>query len=172
MPNPENRRGIEEAAKPGRPDRLVPGHLGEKRTETKIDKKSKRTEAQQAYEQRAEQISRAPDLEGMLRKHATETGEPAPEGLNLSLIEIENFQRRVREAEDLRDVIKKSTDPREQAKAAELYNEKKKMIQSYLDDGLNTGSLASHAEMVVQPISSSLEIMTSRYKLPTMVVRH
>ncbi|MDO8618674.1 MAG: AAA family ATPase [Candidatus Daviesbacteria bacterium] len=85
---------------------------------------------------RQEALWSAPDLEGVLQNYLKEQGKEVPEDRNLSLIAIEEFQRRAKEAQDLRRVARLSKDPVEKAYASLLYGEKKKQLDEYLGLGL------------------------------------
>ena len=123
-------------------ENLIPhGHFeGEaeiKAPETK-KKEEKPLTPQEQYGQRKEALRRAPDLEGTLREEwKAEKGGEAPEGVNLSLRTVESFRRAVREAQDLRKVVRYSKDAGEKATALSLYTQKNEEIQQTLKYGLS-----------------------------------
>lgn len=127
MPNPEGQPTVEELKKP---EKLLPTHLG-----GEVEETEEGLQPEKAYEKRQEELSEAPDLEATLKKHLEDKGQTIPENLNLSLIAIEEFQRYVHEAQDLREVVKKAVDPNEKVKALSAYNAKKEQIQEYVDLG-------------------------------------
>lgn len=117
------------------PERLLPLHISkiEGQTNGILERGQLRQEA----------LNRAPNLEEILKakiiasnkEKGVEPVEP-PEGLNLSLIAIEEFQRYAREAQDLRRVARGAQDPVEKAYASLLYGEKKKKVDEYVALGL------------------------------------
>lgn len=141
------------------PERLLPHHLGEElpSEETEESKKEKRPpeEAEQQpeqpeeekekksgralYQERQEALNQAEDLDSLLRAEwkAKHEGKDAPKGINLALRYIESFRRTVKEAQDLRKVIRYGKSSSEKSAALAAYTEKKKEIDEYLDKGLS-----------------------------------
>jgi len=116
---------------------------GPKETDTNLRRKS--------HEARWEELDKAPDFDGVLREYLKEKGIEPPETLNLSLIAIEEFQRYVKESQDLRKVLQGAnigegkvshSDPKELEKmqrerktAAIAFARNHKEIKEYLSYG-------------------------------------
>lgn len=110
-------------------ERLIPRHIGGESNHGKEDS------AVERYEQRQETLDKAPRLESQLRKLLKERGTEPPEGLNLSLVAIEEFQQIANEAQDFRAVVKKAKDPKERAEALKLFHLKEQKLKEYLAYG-------------------------------------
>ena len=115
------------------PERLVPHHLGGEIEEEKLKEESPPEEepakeegeqvteepkeektGHEMYEERQEALRKSEDLDGILRKEWKEKyGKEAPKGINLALRTIEAFRRDVKEAQDLRKVIRYGKDAAE-----------------------------------------------------------
>ncbi len=92
----------------------------------------------ESFEKRKEVLAKAPDLEGVLREEwKKERGTEAPEGINLSLRTVETFRRTVKDAQDLRKVVRYSKNPEEKATALSLYTQKNEDIKEITKHGLS-----------------------------------
>lgn len=79
------------------PARILPTHIG-----GEVQAQS----PQERFRLRQEQLRAAPNLEDVLKGQFKERGLEPPTNVNLSLKRIQNFERDVREAQDLREVAK------------------------------------------------------------------
>jgi len=114
----------------GGPRHLLPRHLGGEFSESAPDPKERRNARQKA-------LDAAPDFGETLRKGPEDRGIQVPETLNLSLLAIEDFQRLMREAQDLRVVVRNAAELPEKIQALTLYKETKSKIDEYLSEGLS-----------------------------------
>jgi hypothetical protein len=138
------------------PERLVPKHIagdteslvgeGIDKTELQIpaidqtsataEEIAQKTEVQrQRYESRWEALDRAQDFEAILAEQLKSRGKNVPENLNLSLLAIQEFQRYVEEAQDLRKQVKVAENPQQKSLALRALAEKKKQIDEYYGFG-------------------------------------
>lgn len=108
--------------------RLIPVHpAGEFEGKTPGERRAARQEA----------LDMAEPLEGILRQEMVRGGVEVSDGTNLSLRFIEEFQQKVREAQDLRKVIKAVERDEDKVRAMGLYSLKREQINQYLDYGVS-----------------------------------
>lgn len=126
------------------PERIISPHfegeeeLNNRAEETKKEEASPGDYEKRLYKERQEALKKSPSLEEALREEwKTEKGSEAPEGVNLSLRAVESFRRTVKEAQDLRKVVRYSKDAEEKTTALSLYAQKTEEIEKYKDYGLS-----------------------------------
>ncbi len=126
-----------------KPEKMIPAHLGgelsgKKSKEVSDSDKLEEKTPQGQYNIRTEALRRSEDLEEKLRQEFKKAySEEPPKGINLSLEMIESFRRIVKEAQDLRKVIREGKDNEGKRTALEAYTKKKKEIDEYLSYGLS-----------------------------------
>ncbi len=87
------------------------------------------------YETRQGELRKVTDFETVLNEELKARGQEIPANLNLSLLAVEEFQRFVKEAQDLREQVKKSGSANEKTLALTTLVQKKKQIDEYVGYG-------------------------------------
>lgn len=117
-------------------ERLIPSHIMGGLSKQELQARKKGVSPKEMYRLHARRLLEASELEGILVAQLKERGIEPPENRNLSLLAVEEFQRYVYEAQDLRRVVQFASDSGEQALASALFVDRKAKVDEYLALGL------------------------------------